>query len=110
MDGDKLKMLENNVSMMTAELSKICKRFNIAIGNLNKDDLSQYPEAAQEKLKIALTCVSNAETTLEDYKDFLKTEKYKEWNDQQLDKRADQVKKMIGENSSLMHGVKKSLF
>ena len=53
MDQDKLKMLENNVSMMTAELSKICKRFSIKNQeSLNKDDLGQYPEAAQEKLKI----------------------------------------------------------
>jgi len=97
MDSDKLKMLENNVSMMTAELNKICKRFNIVIANLNKDDLSQHPEAAQEKLKIALTCVKNAEETLDDYKDFLKTEKYKEWHDQQVDNREAQVKKMIGD-------------
>jgi len=97
MDGDKLKMLENNVSMMTAELNKICKRFQIKIENLNKDDLSQYPETAQEKLKIALTCVGNAEETLNDYKDFLKTDKYKEWNEQQEDKYKDQVKSMIGD-------------
>jgi len=98
MDQDKLKMLENNVSMMTAELSKICKRFSIKNQeNLNKDDLGQYPEAAQEKLKIALTCVENAETTLNDYKDFLKTDKYKEWNEQQEDKYKDSIKEMIGE-------------
>lgn len=100
MDNDKLKMLENNVSMMTAELTKICKRFSVKTENLTKDpeqDLSQYPEAAQEKLKIALTCVGNAQTTLDDFLDFLKTEKYKEWNDQQEDKYKDQVKQMIGD-------------
>jgi len=84
MDGDELKMLENNVRVMTAELNKICKRFKIK--NLNKDDLSQYPEKAQEKLKIASTCLGNAEETLNDFKDFLKTDKYKEWNEQQEDK------------------------
>ena len=72
--------------MMTAELNKICKRFQIKIENLNKDDLSQYPEKAQEKLKIASTCLGNAEETLNDFKDFLKTDKYKEWNEQQEDK------------------------
>ena len=63
---------------------------------MNKDDLSQYPEGQQEKLKTALTCVGNAETTLDNYKDFLKTEKYKEWNDQQTEKRDEHVKSMIG--------------
>ena len=33
--------------------------------------------------KSILYDVENAETTLNDYKDFLKNEKYKEWNDQQ---------------------------
>ena len=42
MDSDKLKMLENNVNMMTAELNKICRLFKIK--ELNRDDLSQYPE------------------------------------------------------------------
>ena len=51
-------------------------------------------------MKTALTCVGNAEKTVENYKDFLKTEKYKEWNDQQEDKYKDQVKSMIGENPS----------
>ena len=95
-DNDKLKMLENNVNMMTIELNKICKRFNIS--NLNRDDLSQYPEMEQGKLKTALTCVSNAEKTFENFKEFLKTEKYKEWNEEQDDKRAEQVRQMIGKN------------
>jgi len=94
-DNDKLKMLENNVNMMTIELNKICKRFNIS--NLNRDDLSQYPEMEQGKLKTALTCVSNAEKTFENFKEFLKTEKYKEWNEEQDDKRAEQVRQMIGQ-------------
>ena len=51
----------------------------------------------QEKLKTALTCVGNAEKTVENYKDFLKTEKYKEWNEQQNKKQEDHVKEMIGE-------------
>jgi len=94
MDSDKLKMLENNVNMMTAELNKICRLFKIK--ELNRDDLSQYPEGQQEKLKTALTCVGNAEKTVENYKDFLKTEKYKEWNEQQNKKQEDHVKEMIG--------------
>jgi hypothetical protein len=48
-------------------------------------------------LKTALTCVGNAEKTVENYKDFLKTEKYKEWNEQQNKKQEDHVKEMIGE-------------
>ena len=42
--------------------------------------------------------MENAETTLNDYKDFLKTDKYKEWNDQQEDKYKDSIKEMIGKN------------
>ena len=34
---------------------------------------------------------------MENYKDFLKTEKYKEWNEQQNKKQEDHVKEMIGE-------------
>ena len=48
-------------------------------------------------MKTALTCVGNAEKTVENYKDFLKTEKYKEWNEQQNKKQEDHVKEMIGE-------------
>ena len=48
--------------------------------------------------KSILCDVENAETTLNDYKDFLKTDKYKEWNDQQEDKYKDSIKEMIGKN------------
>jgi hypothetical protein len=94
-DRDKLKMLETNVTMMTAELTKISRRFNII--NLNKDDLSKYPENQQEKLKTALTCVGNAEKTLANYKDFLRTDKYQEWHDEQDKKRQTELKSMIGD-------------
>lgn len=94
-DRDKLKMLENNVSMMMIELNKICKNFNIA--NLNRDDLSEYPEIQRDKLKTAITCVSNAEKTLSNFKEFLKNDKYKEWNAEQEKARESAVKSMIGE-------------
>ena len=72
---------------MTIELEKICKRFKI--NNLNRDDLSQYTnylskyKNGKEQLKTTITCVSNAEKTLEKFKDFLTTDKYKEWNREQ---------------------------
>ena len=94
-DSDKLEMLEKNVHMMTIELEKICKRFKI--NNLNRDDLSQYTnylskyKNGKEQLKTAITCVSNAEKTLEKFKDFLTTDKYKEWNREQDGKETKQV-------------------
>ena len=89
-------MLENNVNMMTTELTKICRRFNIH--NLNREDLSPHPQHQQDKLKTAITCVSNAEKTLNNFKEFLKTEKYKEWNEAQEEKRKEEVKQVINEN------------
>jgi hypothetical protein len=41
--------------------------------------------------------ISNAEKTLEDYQNFLKTEKYKQWNEDQETKRQEAIKNMIGE-------------
>ena len=43
----------------------------------------QRRHGSRSLLIIPLCDVENAETTLNDYKDFLKNEKYKEWNDQQ---------------------------
>ena len=96
-DKDKLKILQNNVSMMATELNKICKRFNINVDQLNRKDLSPYPPNQQDKLKTAITCVSNAENTLNKYKSFLKNEKYKEWNENQEKTRAEEIKSMIGD-------------
>jgi len=96
-DREKRKMLTNNVSMMQMEVTKICNRFKIPLASLDKDNLEQYPEAAREKLSLALNCVKNAEQTLTDFLDFLKTEKYKEWNDEQKAKRESLLKSMIGE-------------
>ena len=47
--------------------------------------------------QVALTCVKNAERTLTDFLDFLKTDKYKVWNDEQQTKREELLKSMIGE-------------
>ncbi len=95
-DRDKRKMLINNVNMMQIELNKICHRYKIKPSELDRDNLEQYPAEAQPKLGLAVTCVSNAERTLGDFLDFLKTEKYKEWNDDQIAKREALLKSMIG--------------
>merc|ERR1719412_1741188 len=78
-------MLTNNVRLMRMEVTKLCTRFKIALAPLDKDNL-----------KLALNCVKNAEQTLTDFLDFLKTEKYKEWNDEQKAKREELLKSMIG--------------
>jgi len=96
-DRDKRKMLINNVNMMQIELNKICHRFKIKPSELDKDNIEKYPKDAQEKLSLALTCCSNAERTLSSFLDFLKNEKYKEWNDDQISKREALLKSMIGE-------------
>ena len=96
-DREKRKMLTNNVNMMQMEVNKICNRFKIPLATLDKDNLEQYPEQAREKLGVALTCVKNAERTLTDFLDFLKNDKYKEWNDDQKAKREELLKSMIGE-------------
>ena len=49
--------------------------------------MDKYGDKARDKLKVALTCVKNAERTLTDFLDFLKTDKYKEWNEEQKAKR-----------------------
>jgi len=96
-DRDKRKMLTNNVNMMQMEVNKICHRFKISPATLDRSNLEQYGEKARDKLKVALTCVKNAERTLTDFLDFLKTDKYKEWNEEQKAKREELLKTMIGE-------------
>jgi len=96
-DRDKRKMLTNNVNMMQIEVNKICHRFKIPPAQLDKDNLEQYPDNARDKLKIALTCVKNAERTLTDFLDFLKNEKYKCWNEEQHAKREELLRSMIGD-------------
>ena len=111
-DRDKRKMLTNNVNMMQMEVTelntrnpfqnsvqvnKICHRFKIAPATLDRSNLDKYGDKARDKLKVALTCVKNAERTLTDFLDFLKTDKYKEWNEEQKAKREELLKSMIGE-------------
>merc|ERR1719150_2309139 len=96
-DRDKRKMLTNNVNMMQMEVNKICHRFKIAPATLDRSNLDKYGDKARVKLKVALTCVKNAERTLTDFLDFLKTDKYKEWNEEQKAKREELLKSMIGE-------------
>merc|ERR1719189_1620208 len=83
--------------MMQIEVNKICHRFKIPPATLDIDNLDKYPENAREKLKVALTCVKNAERTLTDFLDFLKTDKYSSWNKEQKAKREELLKSMIGE-------------
>jgi len=96
-DRDKRKMLTNNVNMMQIEVNKICHRFKIPPATLDKDNLDKYPDNAKEKLKVALTCVKNAERTLTDFLDFLKNEKYSDWNKEQKAMREELLKSMIGD-------------
>jgi len=96
-DRDKRKMLINNVNMMQIELNKICHRHKIKPSELDRENLEQYGADVQPKLQLAVTCVSNAERTLGNFLDFLKSEKYKEWNDDQIAKRDALLKSMIGE-------------
>jgi hypothetical protein len=96
-DRDKRKMLTNNVNMMQMEVNKICHRFKIPPATLDRSNLDKYPDKARDKLKVALTCVKNAERTLTDFLDFLKTDKYKDWNEEQQAKRDELLKTMIGD-------------
>jgi len=96
-DRDKRKMLINNVNMMQIELNKICHRFKIKPSELDRENIDKYPTEAQGKLGLAVTCVTNAERTLGDFLDFLKNEKYKVWNDDQISKRESLLKSMIGD-------------
>lgn len=96
-DRDKRKMLTNNVNMMQMEVNKICHRFKIPPAQLDRSNLDTYPEKARDKLKVALTCVKNAERTLVDFLDFLKKDKYRVWNEEQQAKREALLKSMIGE-------------
>merc|ERR1719187_1862070 len=96
-DRDKRKMLQNNVNMMQIEVNKICHKFKIIPSQLDRENLDQYPENSRAKLKTAVTCVKNAERTLSDFLEFLKSEKYREWNDEQTKQRESLLKSMIGE-------------
>ncbi len=49
-------------------------------------------------MSLAITCVSNAERTLNDFLDFLKNDKYKVWNQDQISKREALLKSMIGKS------------
>merc|ERR1719507_2407912 len=94
-DRDKRKMLTNNVNMMQMEVNKICHRFKISPATLDRSNLEQYGDKARDKLKVALTCVKNAERTLTDFLDFLKADKYKEWNEEQKAKREELLMTLI---------------
>ena len=94
-DRNKLRMLESNKRMMDIEVQKICRKHKI--WNLDKDNLDQYPADAKSRLKIALQCCGAADKTLNEYRDFLKDEKYKDWNDSQKEKQDEAMKSMIGD-------------
>ena len=63
---------------------------------------------AREKLSLAITCVSNAERTLNDFLDFLKNDKYKVWNQDQISKREALLKSMIGKSIIFLFNFKES--
>jgi len=98
-DRNKLRMLENNKRMMDIEVFKICKRYNVK--NFNKDKLEECTASleadAKTKLTMAISCVTAAEKTLNDFRDFLKEDKYKEFNDEQNKRHEESLKSMIGE-------------
>ena len=96
-DRSKLRMLENNVSMMNFELEKICRKYQINKNQLTPDDVTKHPEEIQGRLKTALGCVKAAEKTLEDFKEYLKEDKYKSWNTEQKQRAEQAMKTMIGE-------------
>lgn len=96
-DRNKLKMLQNNVNMMNFELDKICRKYQINKNQITAEDVTKHPEEVQGRLKTALGCVKAAEKTLNDFKEYLKDEKYKLWNDEQKQKNEDAMKTMIGE-------------
>lgn len=96
-DRSKLKMLENNVRMMDFEVKKICRRHNFN-SSLEKDKLVEAcPAEAKPRLQTAIQCVTAAEKTLNEFKEFLKEDKYKEWNEEQAKKIDQSLKSMIGE-------------
>jgi len=86
-DNEKLTNLQSNFNLMQFELNKICRKFRISV--LNEKDLSIYPKAQQPRLKAAVECVTNARNTLNSYKDFLMSVKYKGWNDSEKKRIAD---------------------
>ena len=96
-DKSKLKMLENNVNMMNFELEKICRKYQINKSQLTPEDVTKHPEEIQGRLKTALGCVKAAEKTLEDFKDYIKEDKYKAWNEEQKQRTEEALKTMIGE-------------
>jgi hypothetical protein len=83
-DLEKLQRLQSNFHLMQFELTKICRKNRISV--LNESDLSIYPKAQQGRLKIAIDCVTNARRTLAEYKEFLSTDKYKDWNDKEKER------------------------
>lgn len=96
-DRQKIKMLQQNIQMMSYELHRLCQRFRIT-KKLDKDtDLTEFPENQRDFLKTAIGCVTNAQKTFDDFRDFLVEEKYAEWAEEQKRLRNATVKAMIGE-------------
>jgi len=96
-DRQKMKMLQQNIQMMAYELHRLCQRFRIT-KKLDKDtDLTEFPENQRDFLKTAIGCVTNAQKTFDDFRDFIVEEKYAEWAEEQKRLRNATVKAMIGE-------------
>merc|ERR1712018_711067 len=84
-------------NMMNFELEKICRKYQINRNQLTPEDVTKHPEEVQGRLKTALGCVKAAEKTLEDFKEYLKDDKYKSWNAEQKQRSEEALKTMIGE-------------
>ena len=82
---------------MTFELEKICRKYQINRNQLTPEDVTKHPAEVQARLKTALGCVKAAEKTLEDFKEYLKDDKYKSWNSEQKQRSEEALKTMIGE-------------
>merc|ERR1711997_1412071 len=90
-------MGENNVNMMNFELEKKCRKYQINRNQITAEDVTKHPEEVQGRLKTALGCVKAAEKTLDDFKEYLKDDKYKTWNEEQKKRPEEAMKTMIGE-------------
>ena len=96
-DRERRKMFTNNVIMMQIEVDKICHGFKISPATLDENNLDKYPENTRDKLKTAIICVKNAEKSLADFLDSLKTDKCSDWNREQESEREEHFKDMIRE-------------
>ena len=78
-DRNTIISLVNNKVGMKKALDKLCNKFEIK----SLDNLDTYKDSTQEKIKLAIQYADMAENKLSSYVEFLKNDKYKEWNEEQ---------------------------